>query len=84
MSPVDHGADVSIPIFLYHGDRDTNVPIGESERFVAALKAAGKPYKFLAIKDMGHESNKWEPGHIAQVLLAVETYLRTDCGPGGL
>ena len=84
MSPVDHGPDVSIPIFLYHGDRDTNVPIGESERFVAALKAAGKPYKFLSIKDMGHESNKWEPGHIAQVLLAVEAYLRTDCGPGGL
>jgi dipeptidyl aminopeptidase/acylaminoacyl peptidase len=84
LSPADHGPEVSIPVFLYHGDRDQTVPIGESERFVAALKAAGKPYKYLPIKDMGHQSNRWEPGQIAQVLHAVEDYLRTDCGPGGL
>ena len=84
LSPVDHGAEVSIPIFLYHGDRDVTVPISESERFVAALKAAGKPYKYLPIKDMGHQSNRWEPGQIAIVLTSIEAYLRTDCGPGGL
>lgn len=84
LSPVDHGADVSIPVFLYHGDRDVTVPISESERFVGALKAAGKPYKYMPIKDMGHQSNRWEPGQIAEVLTAVDSYLRTDCGPGGL
>ena len=84
LSPADHGPEVSIPVFLYHGDRDVTVPIGESERFVAALKAAGKPYKYLAIPDMGHQYNRWESGQTAQVLNAVEAYLRTDCGPGGL
>jgi acetyl esterase/lipase len=84
LSPLDHAADVSIPVFLYHGDRDVTVPIGESERFASALKAAGKPYKYLPIKDMGHQSNRWEAGQIAQVLTAVEGFLRTDCGPGGL
>ncbi len=84
LSPADHGADVSIPVFLYHGDRDVTVPISESERFVAALKAAGKPYKYMPIKDMGHQSNRWEPGQIAEVLTAVDSYLRNDCGPGGL
>ena len=84
MSPVEHFSEVSIPVFLYHGDRDTNVPIEESERFYAGLKGAGKVVKFQAIPDMGHESNKWGPGDIAAVLTAVEQYLTTECGPGGL
>lgn len=84
MSPVDHFNEVSIPIFLYHGDRDTNVPIEESERFYNGLRSAGKTAKFLPIPDMGHESNKWGPGDITAVLTAVEQYLTTECGPGGL
>mgnify|MGYP001156557369 FL=1 len=84
MSPVEHFDEVSIPVFLYHGDRDTNVPIEESERFYNGLRSAGKTVKFLPIPDMGHEANKWGPGDITAVLTAVETYLRTECGPGGL
>lgn len=33
---------------------------------------------------MGHQSNRWEAGQIEEVLTAVEGFLRTDCGPGGL
>lgn len=84
MSPIEHVAEVSIPIFLYHGERDTNVDLEESERFVSGLKSAGKPYRFMEIPDMGHEADKWAPGDIARVLHAVDDYLRTDCGPGGL
>lgn len=84
LSPIERASEASIPVFLYHGDRDTTVPISESERFVAALKSAGKPYKYLPIKDMGHQYVVWEPGQAAEVLTAIEAYLRTDCGPGGL
>jgi len=84
LSPIEKTADVSIPIFLYHGDRDTTVPISESERFVAGLKSAGKPHKYLAIPDMGHQYSVWEGGQVATVLTAIENYLVTDCGPGGL
>ena len=75
---------VSIPIFLYHGDRDVTVPISESERFVSILKSTGKPYRYLAIKDMGHQYNRWEVGQAAEVLTAIDSYLTTECGPGGL
>ena len=84
LSPFDRASEVSIPIFLYHGDRDVTVPISESERFVAVLKATDKPYRYLEIKDMGHQSNRWEAGQVAEVLTAVESYLTTECGPGGL
>lgn len=84
LSPQDHAGDIKIPMLLYSGDRDVTVPIKESERFFAAAKAAGKPIKFLKLKDMGHQYNRWGPGDIEKVLEAVETYLKTDCGPGGL
>jgi len=84
LSPFEKASEVSIPIFLYHGDRDTTVPISESERFVSVLKSSGKPYRYLEIKDMGHQSVLWEAGQVAEVLTAVESFLTTECGPGGL
>ncbi len=84
LSPFEKASTVSIPIFLYHGDRDVTVPISESERFVSILKSTGKPYRYLAIKDMGHQYNRWEVGQAAEVLTAIDSYLTTECGPGGL
>lgn len=84
LQPLDHADKVSIPIFLYHGELDTTVPKSQSERFVAAVKRAGKPVKYLELKNMGHQYNKWEPGQVGQVLGAIDSYLRTECGPGGI
>lgn len=84
LQPLDNAKDVSIPVFLYHGELDVTVPIEQSERFVSALKAQGKPVKFMELKKMGHQSNLWEPGQIGEVLRAIDTYLHTECGPGGL
>jgi dipeptidyl aminopeptidase/acylaminoacyl peptidase len=84
LSPFEKASTVSIPIFLYHGDRDVTVPISESERFVAILKSTGKSYRYLPIKDMGHQYNRWEVGQTAEVLKAIDSYLTTECGPGGL
>lgn len=84
LSPLDKVRDVSIPMFIYHGDRDDNVPISQSEKFVSALRNAGKDVEWLELKDMGHSYNTWEPGQTEQVLAAVDNYLKTKCGPGGL
>ncbi len=84
LQPLDHADKVSIPIFLYHGELDITVPKTQSERFVAAVKRAGKPVKYLELKNMGHQVSKWEPGQVGQVLGAIDGYLRTECGPGGI
>ncbi len=77
-------ANAQIPVFLYHGDRDTTVDIKQSRKFAASLKAAGKPYKLLEIKDMGHQFVFMQPSDITLQLNEVESYLRTECGPGGI
>ncbi len=84
LQPLDHANEVSIPVFLYHGDIDRTVPLEQSQRFYNALQRQGKPAKLLVLKDMGHQSSKWEPGQIGEVLRAIESYLKTECGPGGL
>jgi dienelactone hydrolase len=34
--PVDHGADISGPVLVVHGDNDVVVPVGQAQAFVAA------------------------------------------------
>lgn len=81
---LENAAKASIPIFIYHGDRDTTVEIAQSERFAAALQAAGRPFRYLALKDMGHQYNLMTAAHLETQLVEIEKYLATECGPGGL
>ena len=83
MSPLDHVEDAEIPIFVFHGDRDQRVPIDQSERFVSALRRAGKDVKYVEVVDLWH-SLPWWPQHHLAVLSSIEDYLATECGPGGL
>ena len=84
VDPLSNVDKVSIPIFVYHGDRDQVVVIEESRKFVAALKAAGKPHRYLELPDMGHTFNTWGPKDGETQLLEIEKFFKTDCKPGGL
>ena len=83
LSPLDKVQDASIPIMIFHGDRDQTVPIEQSEKYHAALKAAGKNTQYVEIKDYGHGPSL-SPVQQGKVLEILETYLANDCGPGGL
>ncbi len=82
LSPLDHTSDVTIPVMAYHGAADQTVPVEESERFTNKLKAKGKPYRYVEIPDMGHQINLWSPQNKRDILLAVDDFLKTDCGMG--
>ncbi len=45
-----------VPVFIFHGTRDLNVPYGDTEQFVAKLKRAGASVQFHPEADKGHES----------------------------
>lgn len=84
MDPIDHVNEVSIPVFLITGDRDTRVRPNESEAFASALRGAGKTVTISILPDMEHTLNTWTPANVENLLTTVENYLRTECGPGGL
>jgi len=84
LDALQHAREASIPVFLYHGDRDAIVDIKQSRKFANELKAAGKPYKFEEIPDMGHQYMTMTPAMLEKQLVDVEGFLKTGCGAGGL
>lgn len=82
--PLRRVNEISIPLFLYTGDRDTRVLPAESETMAAAMRAAGKQVKLSILPDMEHTLNTWTPTNFAAILTSVEQFLREDCGPGGI
>ncbi|GHA17687.1 peptidase S9 [Arenicella chitinivorans] len=83
LSPLDHVEDASIPIYIFHGDRDQRVPVDQSRKFYKALEKAGKTVEYNEIPDLWH-SLPWWPTHHINVLGNLEEYLAERCGPGGL
>lgn len=84
LDPLKQAREAKIPLFIYHGDRDQIVDVKQSRRFVEELKAAGKPHRYLEIKDAGHQFISMTPEMIETQMVEVEKYLNTECGPGGL
>ena len=83
LSPLDHVKDASIPIYIFHGDRDQRVPVNQSRKYYKALKRAGKDVEYNEIPDLWH-SLPWWPTHHINLFENLEEYLAERCGPGGL
>ncbi len=51
----------SIPIWVFHGDADRDVPVEESRKMVAALKAIGANVQYTELPGVDH--NAWDPAY---------------------
>ncbi|MGD9985711.1 alpha/beta hydrolase family protein [Pseudonocardia sp.] len=45
---------VGVPVICVHGDADVNVPLRQSERYVAAARAAGDPAELVVLPGVDH------------------------------
>lgn len=55
ISPLRSAAAIDVPLLVVHGERDTNVPVGEARRIVGALEALDRPVEYLELAGEGHE-----------------------------
>ena len=55
-NPADADKLAKLPIWVFHGAKDTTVPFKRSEEMVEALKAAGGHPKFTVYPEAGHDS----------------------------
>jgi len=53
-SPVNRAADIKVPVFLAHGDKDENVQFDQYTRMKKALKKAGVDHTAMEFKDEDH------------------------------
>ncbi|GGL93158.1 peptidase S9 [Nakamurella endophytica] len=55
LSPLPRAHRITAPLLVVHGELDTNVPVGEAHRIVAALRALDRPVSYLELAGEGHE-----------------------------
>jgi predicted peptidase len=48
-------AIAKIPVWAFHGEADTNVPVAESRKMIAAIQQAGGAPRYTEYKGVGHE-----------------------------
>lgn len=70
ISPIVFVTKDDAPTLLIHGDKDTTVPISNSEKMLAALKEAGVAADFITMPGAGH-SFKGEQAQQAATALAA-------------
>ncbi len=78
MDPQQNTAKLSIPILIYHGDRDVRVPLYHATDFYNSVKSTGKA-KLVVLSDMGHQLDKWTSSNTRDSLKAIEDFLTNDC-----
>ncbi len=61
-SPLRHASSINCPVFLFHADDDSAVPLGDNQRFVAVMKGAGKKVTFKQVKTGDHYDSMIEQG----------------------
>ena len=65
-SPLFNADKIHTPLLFLHGDKDNNVPVGESIQMFTALKLLDRPTAFVAVADQDHhildydKRRKWQ------------------------
>src|SRR6266545_5869453 len=57
----------SIPVWIFHGEADKTVSVGESRKMAAALKAVGANVQYTELPGVDH--NAWDPAYIRADLI---------------
>ncbi|MCW2812227.1 MAG: peptidase prolyl oligopeptidase active site domain protein [Friedmanniella sp.] len=55
ISPLHAAANIEVPLLVVHGELDTNVPLGEAQQMVAALRELDRDVEYLQLDGEGHE-----------------------------
>lgn len=73
MSPINFVSQIKVPVFVYHGEDDRNVPIAQSRALVSALTQYGVPHETMFVSGEGHG-----PRHLdneVEMWERIETFL---------
>jgi predicted peptidase len=74
----------SLPVWIWHGDADSVVPVEDSRRMAEALRAAGADVSYTELPGVGHESwvQAFDSPELAGWLLGRSRSRRAAASPG--
>lgn len=77
-SPARNANRIKAPVLLFHGDRDTNVGIGESRLMAGKLKGIGAKVELVEYKGLDHQID--DNTARADMLAKADAFLRASLG----
>ena len=84
ISPIDEAEKVNVPMLLIHGSVDQRVPPAHVRKYMDQLDKYGKPYKYVELDGADHFYSTLFYNHQIKLYQSLTSFLRDDCGPGGL
>ena len=75
----------TLPVWIWHGDADSVVPVEESRRMAEALRAAGSEVSYTELPGVGHESwvQAFDSPELAKWILGRSRSRRAAASSGG-
>ncbi len=77
-SPINFVDRIKRPLLVVHGANDVRVVRENSDRLVAAMRAAGKSVEYLLFEDEGHSIRK--PRNRLTMARRIESFLARHLG----
>ena len=81
-SPIFFVSPDDPPFLLLHGDKDTEVPLAQSQEMAAALTASGVPVKLITVEGAGHGPDfpgaTDPPDYLGEMVNWLDLHLRTN------
>lgn len=77
-SPARHADRIKAPALLFHGDRDQNVAVAESQLMAARLRAAGKQVDYIEFPGLDHQLE--DAAARKKLLMTSDAFLRKAMG----
>jgi dipeptidyl aminopeptidase/acylaminoacyl peptidase len=77
-SPALNAAKIKVPVLLFHGEIDRNVPIRQSKEMADHLAAAGVPHELVTWPDLDHQLE--DSAVRAEMLRKSDAFLRHAMG----
>jgi acetyl esterase/lipase len=77
-SPALNAAKIKVPVLLFHGEMDRNVPIRQSKEMADRLAAAGVPHELVTWPDLDHQLD--DSAVRAEMLRKSDAFLRKAMG----
>ncbi len=85
VNPVKQVAEANIPLLMIHGDVDRRVQRYHFDDYKAAMEKAGKTdAQYMLLEGADHFYNTLMYDHQTKLYTGIESFLKNDCGPGGL
>jgi dipeptidyl aminopeptidase/acylaminoacyl peptidase len=78
-SPALNAAKIKVPVLLFHGEMDRNVPIRQSREMSDRLASAGVPHELVTWPDLDHQLE--DSAARAEMLRKSDAFLRRTMGP---